>query len=333
MNLHPLRGRGGPHGNCRVHDRQRPGRCRRLHRSPRSAVWRVVETLLGTQWYPADNPRPYDDTGWFIPGLRNVKSYAHCRQNGFRQADDARGGGLHECRARSRAPGSTIVIDHTTDNTLMTFRFTEPDVKMSAAERPFELGGHQFAAGAFIIPNANRAALEPQIREFGLLGLGHRHAARCEHARPRCPADRLHPLVAAARRTRAGSGWRFDKVKMPYTYFGDNLVRQGDLRAKYDVIIYPHTRCRPTPRACRRASRPRTRARRSRRTSARRPTRPTTRAADSARDGLRELAKFVSEGGVADHRRRRRRRSSRSTRSRRASRLMPARTSTRPARS
>ena len=32
----------------------------------------------------------------------------------------------------------------------------------------------------------------------------------------------------------------FDKLKVPYTYFGDNLVRQGNLRAKYDVIIFPH---------------------------------------------------------------------------------------------
>ncbi len=38
-------------------------------------------------------------------------------------------------------------------------------------------------------------------------------------------------------------GWvrmAFDKLKVPYTYFGDNVVRQGNLRAKYDVIIYPH---------------------------------------------------------------------------------------------
>ena len=54
----------------------------------------VVETLLGTQWYPADNPRPYDDTGWFIPGLRNIKSIRHRRQDDLRQADDAREGEL-----------------------------------------------------------------------------------------------------------------------------------------------------------------------------------------------------------------------------------------------
>jgi hypothetical protein len=32
----------------------------------------------------------------------------------------------------------------------------------------------------------------------------------------------------------------FDKLKIPYAYFGDNLVRLGNLRAKFDVIIYPN---------------------------------------------------------------------------------------------
>jgi hypothetical protein len=38
-------------------------------------------------------------------------------------------------------------------------------------------------------------------------------------------------------------GWvrmALDNLKVPYTYFADNLVRQGNLRAKYDVIIYPN---------------------------------------------------------------------------------------------
>ena len=35
----------------------------------------IVETLLGLQFYAPENPRPYDDTGWAIPLVRNVKSY------------------------------------------------------------------------------------------------------------------------------------------------------------------------------------------------------------------------------------------------------------------
>ena len=39
---------------------------------------------------------------------------------------------------------------------------------MQAAEDDFELGGKKFAAGAFIIPNADRAKIEPSLKELGL---------------------------------------------------------------------------------------------------------------------------------------------------------------------
>ena len=51
----------------------------------------IVETLLGLQFYAPENPRPYDDTGWAIPLVRNVKTLPRRGQVGVRQADDARG--------------------------------------------------------------------------------------------------------------------------------------------------------------------------------------------------------------------------------------------------
>jgi hypothetical protein len=38
-------------------------------------------------------------------------------------------------------------------------------------------------------------------------------------------------------------GWvraALDTYGVPYTYFADTRLREGNLRAKYDVIIYPH---------------------------------------------------------------------------------------------
>ena len=38
-------------------------------------------------------------------------------------------------------------------------------------------------------------------------------------------------------------GWvrlAFDTFGVPYTYFADQKLREGNLRAKYDVIVYPH---------------------------------------------------------------------------------------------
>ena len=220
-----------------------------------------------------------------FPCLRNVKATRIDDKTIFDKPMALRGGGLQGRRARSPAPAATIVIDHTTDNTLVTFRFANEDVKMSAAEQAFDLGGHHFAPGAFVIAEreSRRArAADPGVRSAAR-GRPTRAPTRAD-ARPRRAAHRLHPLVGAARRTRAGCGWRFDKLKIPYTYFGDNLVRQGNLRAKYDVIVYPHAQVQVDDgegipagdSACR------TRRPTSRRTSARRRIRPTTRAAASA---------------------------------------------------
>ncbi len=256
----------------------------------------VVETLLGTQWYPADNPRPYDDTGWFIPGLRNIKSFAIDDKTIFDKP-------MTLAKANFKVPGtitgagSTIVIDHTTDNTLATFRFTNPTVKMSAAEAAFEMGGHTFAPGAFVIQNANRAALEPQIRELGLMAW----------ATDTPPSVRMHDLdvprigyIHSWQNTQ-DEGWvrmAFDKLKVPYTYFGDNVVRQGNLRAKYDVIIYPHAGVQADSEGIPAGTPVPYKGTSLTPNIATSPDQTDDTRGGLGRDGLRELAKFVNDGGV-----------------------------------
>ncbi len=156
----------------------------------------IVEMYLGLQWYPANNPRPYDDTGWSIPLLHNIKVKRVDDKSILDQpmttmtANAAYAGTI-------QGSGSTIVIDHTTDNKLATFRWANATVKMSAAEQAFDMGGHHFAAGAFVIPNANRATLEPH--DSSDMGL----QAWATDAAPTVPmhdldsaAHRLHPQLA-----------------------------------------------------------------------------------------------------------------------------------------
>ena len=89
---------------------------------------------------------------------------------------------------------------------------------------------------------------------------------------------------------------------MPYTYFADQKLRDGNLRAKYDVIIYPAvggTRAVPGQRHCRG---PATRPLPYKKTDAT----PNLGAIDQSDDirggmgvdGLMELYKFVQEGGT-----------------------------------
>jgi hypothetical protein len=198
----------------------------------------IVETLLGVQFYAPENPRPYDDTGWAIPLVRNVKATAVADKAILQQP-------MTLATADFKIPGTitgtgpVLIVDHTAENTLVTFRFQNAGVKMAAAEQAFEMSGHKFAPGAFVIANADRAALEPSIKALGL-------SAWAVAAAPSVPTHDLDvPRVGYIHTwtSTQDEGWvrmALDNFKVPYTYFADNLVRQGNLKQKYDVIIFPH---------------------------------------------------------------------------------------------
>lgn len=198
----------------------------------------LIDMMMDTQFYAPANPRPYDDTGWTFPLLRNVKASKAENKDILSQpmtllaADAVVPGTI-------TGSGATLIVDHTTDNTLVTFRFKHKDVKMQAAEEPFEAGGRKFTAGAFIVPAGDRAALETSIKALGLSA----------HAVDAAPTVKAHDLdiprigyVHAWQRTQ-DEGWvrmAFDTFGVPFTYFADQKLKEGNLRAKYDVIVYPH---------------------------------------------------------------------------------------------
>ena len=198
----------------------------------------IVEILLGTQFYAPENPRPYDDTGWAIPLVRNLKT-SRVEDKAIFDKPMTLATSDFKIAGTITGTGRTIIVDHTTDNTLVTFRFQNAAVKMSAAEKEFEAGGHRFAPGAFVIAEANRAELEPSIKALGL-------SAWAVDAPPNVPMHDLDvPRIGYVHTwtSTQDEGWvrlAFDTFKVPYTYFGAPKLREGGLRAKYDVIIFPH---------------------------------------------------------------------------------------------
>src|SRR5665647_3002296 len=133
----------------------------------------------------------------------------------------------------------SLVVEHTSDNNLMTFRFKNKDIKMLVAEEDFDLNGRKLRAGALIIPNADRAALEPQLKDLGLSAW----------AVAAAPPVKTHALtiprigyIHSWSRTQ-DEGWvraALDYYSVPYTYFADQKLKEGNLRARYDVIVFPH---------------------------------------------------------------------------------------------
>jgi hypothetical protein len=199
----------------------------------------LAEMYFSLQNYPVGNPAPYDDTGWTFQLMRDVVIRPVTDQAVLGQQ-------LAAVTADVRAPGGVegtgpvLVVEHAADNNLMTFRFKNAAVKMQAAEADFEAGGRRFKAGAIIVPNANRARLEPMLKELGLSAV----------AVATAPDVKAHDLdvprigyVHSWARTQ-DEGWvraALDTYGVPYTYFADQKLKsEPNLRAKYDVIIFPH---------------------------------------------------------------------------------------------
>ncbi len=198
----------------------------------------LVDMYFSLQNYPAANPLPYDDTGWTMPLMRNLAVLPVTDKALFDQpmtpllADAVLPGTV-------TGSGSDLIVDATTDNVLVTFRFKNSQTAMEAAEQNFTADGHAFHAGAFIVRSAARdTKLRASIAELGLTG----------YATSAPSTVKTHPLtvprigyVHSWQRTQ-DEGWvrlAFDHYGVPFTYFADQKLREGNLRAKYDVIVIP----------------------------------------------------------------------------------------------
>ncbi|WP_242097738.1 M14 family zinc carboxypeptidase [Sphingomonas sp. CROZ-RG-20F-R02-07] len=197
----------------------------------------LADMYFAVQSYPATNPRPYDDTGWTMQYMRNVRlspvkdASVLTRPMTLMTADAVPPGGLS-------GTGGTVLIADTGDTALVGVRFRLKGVRMLAAEAPFEAGGKHYPTGSFILPAANRASVESVLATLGLRG----------EAVAAVPAVATHELTAPRIGflhswvyTQDEGWWRaaLDHYGIPYSYFADTLARRGRLRAKYDVLIYP----------------------------------------------------------------------------------------------
>jgi hypothetical protein len=198
----------------------------------------LVEMYFSLQNYPDTNPLPYDDTGWTMPLMRNVVVHPIGDKALLTTTMPALTKDV-VLPGTVVGSGATLIVDANTDNVLVSFRFANATIPMQAAEENFTVDGHALHAGAFIVPNGTD---NPQIRaSLEKLGL-------TAYATSTAPTVRSHALTAPRigyvhswQRTQ-DEGWvrmAFDHYGVPYTYFADQKLREGHLREKYDVIVFP----------------------------------------------------------------------------------------------
>lgn len=206
---------------------------------------RMADMLLDTQYYNVNDPPPYDDTGWTMGPMRNVKT-VRIIDKSVLDVDSSLITADVKVTGSLSGPANSVayVINHNTDNTLATFRFRLKDVKMLAAQDSFKIGEQQYNTGSFIIkqegnPANLRQLLEPAVTELGLKAVGV----------DKLPAVKTHeiavPRIAIVHTwtNTQNEGWfriEFDRLKIPYTYISDHVIRNTpNLREKFDVLIFP----------------------------------------------------------------------------------------------
>ncbi len=202
---------------------------------------RMADMLLDTQYFNSSEPRPYDDTGWTMGALKNVKT--------VRVKDTAILSGamrLLTADARPRgviqgSEGATFVIANHADVNVALLRFRLPEIKILAAEEGFEAEGRKYPRGTFLIPSdpTVREKLAAASRDLGLIVTFLKEmpkVATHELAVPRIAI--LHTWTNTQ-----NEGWyrlAFDTLGIPYSYISDHDIRDNpDLNSKYDVIVFP----------------------------------------------------------------------------------------------
>jgi hypothetical protein len=206
---------------------------------------RMADMLLDTQYYNVNDPNPYDDTGWTMGPMRNVKTVRVVDKSVLDVPATLLTADVKVTGQLSGPENSVAyVINHNTDNTLATFRFRLKDVRMSAAEDSFKVGEQQFNTGSFIIkkegnPANLRQLLEPAVSDLGLKAIGV----------DKLPTVKTHDLavpriaIVHTWTNTQNEGWfriEFDRLKVPYTYISDHVIRNTpNLRQKFDVLIFP----------------------------------------------------------------------------------------------
>jgi len=206
----------------------------------------MADMMLDKQYFNVNDPRPYDDVGWTLGPLCNVKSV---------RVDDVAvlDAPMTLVKGEVAAPGGlsrlgkgavqAYLINHNADNVLATFRFAHKDLKIQAAEKEFEAQGRKFRAGTFILKPADNggnleATLDAAGKEYGF-------AVFAAAAVPAFPAHEVFAPRVAVMHTWQNTqteGWlrvALDESGIPYEYISVHAVRDNPkLRDKYDVIIF-----------------------------------------------------------------------------------------------
>ncbi len=200
---------------------------------------RLAKILLEKQVYPDPMLRTYDDSAWTMGLMAHVK-VVESADTGVLAVPVTPVEKFEPKGSLSAGAGAVVgyaVVDNGSVN-LVSLRNRLKDVDVRVAEQSFTVAGKSVPAGSLIFDAAAAGRLKPAVEALGL-------AAISLEAQPSVPMHKA-PLPRLAVYSTWGStqdvGWvryAFDYFETPYDLIYKERVKQGNLRAAYDVIVIP----------------------------------------------------------------------------------------------
>jgi hypothetical protein len=216
---------------------------------------RMADMLLDKQYFNVNDPSPYDDVGWTLGPLFNVKTVRVDDQSVLAAPMALVAGPVKSPSGLVRlgtGRSQAYAINNAADSQLATFLFMTKSIprwngiKIQIAEKAFEAQGKKFNAGSVVIKAADAAQSDYLDGFFTGLGAEGGEISAC--AVPAAPDVAVHDLVVprvAVMHTwqnTQNEGWvriALDDCRIPYDYISVLDVRDtAKLRDKYDVILF-----------------------------------------------------------------------------------------------
>jgi len=197
----------------------------------------TARTLLAIQKFKADDPPPYDDTGWTLDALRHVETIKVADSTILTRpmqplTADA------TVRGSISGSGTTLMVKHVGDWRSAALPWKIGKTRASVADASFTVNGVSYPAGTFIIENPSGETREA-IAALGLnaVAAGNPIAVgKHDVSVPRIAL--LHSWLETQ-----NEGWArfaFDQMGVPYTYISEQGLKRPGYLDRFDVILYPH---------------------------------------------------------------------------------------------
>jgi hypothetical protein len=199
---------------------------------------RLAKILLEKQEFPDPALRTYDDTGWTM-GLMLHTEVKEIADKSVLDVPVEPVKRLEPAGTLSGSGAKAYAIPHHGSNAMITLRYRLKDVKVRAAERSFQAEGVEFPAGTFLVDGAAASRLREAVEKLGL-------RAVALSAAPDVAAHDLDLPRLAIYSTWGNTqevGWvrhALDQFEVPFDLIYKERVKQGNLRAAYDVILVPN---------------------------------------------------------------------------------------------